>query len=253
LTVASCCGFGRIRPSIGSACTCGPGYRKRGRRPYVRSDLQLCLVPGCDVAAALTPPCPAAPPPLPWAALVRPARPCLPAYSSLCASGIGDRADGWHAHRGRRVGDKSTRLGDGPRRITIQLLTQLHSRYAPVRCAPDTTELLYVRATAPPDMAASAPEPLVVRPPCTIPSAVAAASAVHTSVFGVRLLLWLLVGTAVLLAAIHWHDLTADVGSLLVPHNVLLLWLIFPVLKTCTSSAMPVPPGPMVGKCTTWV
>jgi putative peptide zinc metalloprotease protein len=47
------------------------------------------------------------------------------------------------------------------------------------------------------------------------------------------LLLWLLVvGTAVLLATIHWHDLTSDVvDRILVPHNLLLLWLIFPVLK----------------------
>ena len=36
-----------------------------------------------------------------------------------------------------------------------------------------------------------------------------------------------------LLAAIHWHDLTADVvDRILVPHNIFLLWLVFPVLKT---------------------
>ena len=40
-------------------------------------------------------------------------------------------------------------------------------------------------------------------------------------------------GTAVLLAAIHWHDLTEDfMDRVLVPHNLLLLWLVFPVLKT---------------------
>src|SRR5262249_62142061 len=48
------------------------------------------------------------------------------------------------------------------------------------------------------------------------------------------LLFWLLVvGTAMLLAAVHWHDLTEDfMDRVLVPHNLLLLWLVFPVLKT---------------------
>ena len=48
------------------------------------------------------------------------------------------------------------------------------------------------------------------------------------------MLLWLLVvGMAVLLAAVYWHDLTADVmDRVLVPHNVFLLWLVFPVVKT---------------------
>src|SRR5262249_30045568 len=51
---------------------------------------------------------------------------------------------------------------------------------------------------------------------------------------GLGLVLWLLVvGTAMLLAAVHWHDLTEDiVDRVLVPHNILLLWLVFPVLKT---------------------
>lgn len=45
--------------------------------------------------------------------------------------------------------------------------------------------------------------------------------------------LWLLVvGTAAFLAAMHWHDLTEHVmGRLLLPHNLFLLGLIFPVLK----------------------
>lgn len=48
------------------------------------------------------------------------------------------------------------------------------------------------------------------------------------------LLLWLLVvGTALLLAAMHWRDLTEDmVERVLLPHNLVLLWLVFPALKT---------------------
>jgi putative peptide zinc metalloprotease protein len=46
-------------------------------------------------------------------------------------------------------------------------------------------------------------------------------------------LLWIaIVSTALLLAAMHWPELTADVsGRLLAPQNLLLIWLVFPVVK----------------------
>ena len=49
--------------------------------------------------------------------------------------------------------------------------------------------------------------------------------------FGI--VLWLIVvGTAVVLAAFHWTDLTRDVmDRILAPHNLLLLWLIYPFVK----------------------
>lgn len=49
----------------------------------------------------------------------------------------------------------------------------------------------------------------------------------------VGLLLWLLVvGTGLLLTAMHWHDLTLDaMDHILSPHNIVLLWLVFPALK----------------------
>ncbi|OLD43400.1 MAG: hypothetical protein AUI55_02235 [Gemmatimonadetes bacterium 13_1_40CM_2_70_7] len=45
--------------------------------------------------------------------------------------------------------------------------------------------------------------------------------------------LWLvIVGTAVVLAASHWTDLTKDVvDRVLAPHNLLMLWLVYPVVK----------------------
>jgi putative peptide zinc metalloprotease protein len=46
-------------------------------------------------------------------------------------------------------------------------------------------------------------------------------------------LLWLgVVGTAAVLAATHWTDLSKDViDRLLTPHNLLLLWLVYPAVK----------------------
>ncbi len=46
-------------------------------------------------------------------------------------------------------------------------------------------------------------------------------------------LLWLaVVGMATVLAAMHWHDLTHNLmDRVLAPHNVVLLWLLFPVVK----------------------
>ncbi|WP_447979413.1 PqqD family peptide modification chaperone [Candidatus Nitrospira bockiana] len=52
-------------------------------------------------------------------------------------------------------------------------------------------------------------------------------------VFGA--LVWLLVvGSGLVLGAMHWTDLTRDVlDQMLAPKNLLVLWLLFPVLKLC--------------------
>jgi putative peptide zinc metalloprotease protein len=46
-------------------------------------------------------------------------------------------------------------------------------------------------------------------------------------------ILWLvIVGTAIFLAGVHWHDLTQDMADrILAPQNLLVLWLVFPLLK----------------------
>ena len=60
----------------------------------------------------------------------------------------------------------------------------------------------------------------------------AAAATITTKIAQAEAELALVVGTAVLLAAMYWHDLTQDiVDRVLVPHNVFLLWLVFPVLN----------------------
>jgi putative peptide zinc metalloprotease protein len=140
-------------------------------------------------------------------------------------------ADVWEA--------ASTRLGDDAptQDEMIQLLTQLHAADV-LQCdvPPDTTELLlryerqrrqtWQRWLLTPFVARLPlcdPERFLqhllpwIRPFFSVPG----------------LLLWLLVvGTAVLLAAMHWRDLTENlVDRVLVPHNVFLLWLVFPVLK----------------------
>ncbi|WP_295880285.1 HlyD family efflux transporter periplasmic adaptor subunit [uncultured Thiohalocapsa sp.] len=77
--------------------------------------------------------------------------------------------------------------------------------------------------------------PLAVRVPLVDPERFLAATAwLVRPLFGwLGLLLWLtVVGTAVVLAAMHWEALAADVsGRLLAPQNLLLMWLAFPVVK----------------------
>jgi putative peptide zinc metalloprotease protein len=52
---------------------------------------------------------------------------------------------------------------------------------------------------------------------------------------GLGALLWLLVvGTAAILGAVHWQDLTDNLADwALAPSNLLLLWLVYPVVKAC--------------------
>jgi putative peptide zinc metalloprotease protein len=119
----------------------------------------------------------------------------------------------------------------------IQLLTQLHTADV-LQCdvPPDTTELLlrYKRQRRQ-TWRRWLLTPFVARLPVCDPERFLQHLLPWVRpFFGTPgLLLWLLVvGTAVLLAAMHWTDLTADmVERVLVPHNVFLLWLIFPVLK----------------------
>ena len=53
--------------------------------------------------------------------------------------------------------------------------------------------------------------------------------------------LWLLVvGGAMVLASTHWPELSENVlDQVLMPQNLLLLWLLFPLINCCTSSATP--------------
>ena len=133
----------------------------------------------------------------------------------------------------------SARLGDAAptQDEMIQLLTQLHVADM-LQCdvPPDTTELLLRSERQRRQIwQRQLLNPFVVRLPLYDPERLLQRLLpCIRPLFGAPgLLLWLLVvGTAVLLAAIHWHDLTADVmHRLLVPHNLFLLWLLFPVLK----------------------
>src|SRR5215475_6652945 len=134
----------------------------------------------------------------------------------------------------------SARLGDDAptQDEVIQLLTHLHAADV-LQCdvPPDTTELLlrYERQRRQ-TWQNRLLSPFVVRLPLFDPERFLQRLLpwVHPFFGRLGLLLWLLVvGTAGLLAAIHWHDLTEDiVDRVLVPHNLLLLWLVFPVLKT---------------------
>src|SRR5215510_6620361 len=134
----------------------------------------------------------------------------------------------------------SARLGDDAptQDEVIQLLTHLHAADV-LQCdvPPDTAELLlrYERQRRG-TWQNRLLSPFVVRLPLFDPERFLQRLLPWIRPFfgGLCLLLWLLVvGTAVLLAAVHWHDLTEDfMDRVLVPHNLLLLWLVFPVLKT---------------------
>jgi putative peptide zinc metalloprotease protein len=134
----------------------------------------------------------------------------------------------------------SARLGDDAptQDELIQLLTHLHAADM-LQCdvPPDTTELLlrYERQRRQ-TWQNRLLSPFYVRLPLFDPELFLQRLLpwIRPCFSGLGLLLWLLVvGTAMLLAAMHWHDLTEDiVDRVLVPHNLLLLWLVFPVLKT---------------------
>ena len=77
--------------------------------------------------------------------------------------------------------------------------------------------------------------PLAVRLPLLDPERFLAASlwAVRPLLGWFGALLWLaVVGSASVLAVMHWDELSADVsGQVLAPQNLVLLWLVFPVVK----------------------
>lgn len=133
----------------------------------------------------------------------------------------------------------SARLGDDAptQDEVIQLLTQLHAADV-LQCdvPPDTTELLlrYDRQRRQ-TWQSQLLSPLFWRFPLFDPERLLQRLLPCVRPFFGRFgaCLWLLVvGTAAVLAAVHWHDLTSNViDRVLVPHNVLLLWLVFPVVK----------------------
>jgi putative peptide zinc metalloprotease protein len=120
----------------------------------------------------------------------------------------------------------------------IQFLTQLHAADV-LQCdvPPDTTELLlrYDRQQRQ-TWQSQLLSPLFWRfPVCDPECFLRWAQPLVRPLFGVPgALLWLLVvGTGLILAAIHWHDLSKDMlDRVLAPQNLLVLWLIFPVVKT---------------------
>jgi putative peptide zinc metalloprotease protein len=134
----------------------------------------------------------------------------------------------------------SVRLGDDAptQDEVIQLLTQLHAADV-LQCdvPPDVTELLlrYERQRRQ-TWQSKLINPFFMQLPLFDPERFLQRWLPWVRpLFGMPgMLLWgLVVGLAVLLAAMHWHDLTENVmDRILVPHNLFLLWLVFPVVKT---------------------
>jgi putative peptide zinc metalloprotease protein len=132
------------------------------------------------------------------------------------------------------------RLGDDAptQDEVIQLLTQLHvADVLQCNVSPDTTELLLRsdrqrRRTWQSQLL----NPLFWRLPLWDPERFLQwLLPLVRPVFGpLGVLLWcLVVGLGMGLTALYWHDLTADVvDHILATHNLVLLWLVFPVLKT---------------------
>jgi putative peptide zinc metalloprotease protein len=146
--------------------------------------------------------------------------------------------DGW-----RTVQDiwesASARLGDDAptQDETIQLLTQLHAADV-LQCniPPDTTELLlrYDRQRRR-TWQSQLLSPLFWRFPLCDPERLLqrCLPVVQPCFSTAGALLWLaIVGTALGLTAVHWRDLTADVvDRILTPQNMVVLWLIYPLVK----------------------
>ena len=133
-----------------------------------------------------------------------------------------------------------TQLGDDAptQDEIIRLLTQLHTADV-LQCnvPPDTTELLlrYDRQRRR-TWQSQLLSPLFWRFPLFDPERfLQRYLPLVRPMFGcIGVALWLtVVGSAVVLGAVYWQDLTADlIDRLLTPQNVLLLWLVFPVVKT---------------------
>jgi putative peptide zinc metalloprotease protein len=132
-----------------------------------------------------------------------------------------------------------TQLGDDAptQDEVIRLLTQLHTADV-LQCnvPPDTTELLlrYDRQRRR-TWQSQLLSPLFWRFPLFDPERfLQRYLPLVRPMFGwVGVALWLtVVGSAVVLGAVYWQDLTADIiDRLLAPQNVLLLWLVFPLVK----------------------
>jgi putative peptide zinc metalloprotease protein len=134
----------------------------------------------------------------------------------------------------------TARLGDDAptQDEVIQVLTQLHASDV-LQCdvPPDTAELLlrYDRQRRH-KLLGQLMSPMFWRFPLFDPERVLQAGLpLVRPLFGiVGALLWLaVVGTAVGLAVMHWQDLSENViDRVLAPQNLLVLWLVFPILKT---------------------
>ncbi|MGH9869007.1 MAG: hypothetical protein ACREAA_12680 [Candidatus Polarisedimenticolia bacterium] len=135
--------------------------------------------------------------------------------------------------------DAVAELGDdGPTQTeVVQLLSQLHSADM-ILCdvPPDTAELLRrSRKMEQSKFWQTFRSPLAVRIPLFDPDRFLAATLplVRPFVSPVGAILWLaVVGTAAVLAAAHWTDLTSNVvDRVLSAQNLLAIWLMFPVVK----------------------
>lgn len=133
----------------------------------------------------------------------------------------------------------SARLGDDAptQDEVIQLLTQLHmADVLQSDLPPDTTELLlrYERQRRH-RWQGQLLSPLSWRVPLGDPESLLQRLLPLVRPFcgTAGMLLWLaVVGLAVGLAAMHWHDLSADVmDRVLAPQNLVWLWLVYPVVK----------------------
>lgn len=119
----------------------------------------------------------------------------------------------------------------------VALLSQLHAADAlQSDVAPDTTELFqrYQRQRSM-RVKGQLMSPLFWRVPLVDPDRFLDRMLPHVRRLLGRLglLVWLLVvGTGLVLLAVHWNDLTQDfVDRVLLPSNLLVIWLVFPFLK----------------------
>ena len=137
----------------------------------------------------------------------------------------------WDAS-GKQLGDAAPTQED-----VIRLLGQLHAADA-LLCdvPPDSQEVFrrHERHTAA-EWRRRLWTPLAVRFPLWDPDRFLERTMPYVGwLFGwIGALLWLaVVGTGAVLTATHWTDLTKDViDRLLAPHNLLLLWLVYPAVK----------------------
>ncbi len=136
--------------------------------------------------------------------------------------------------------DAVGQLGDdGPTQTeVVQLMSQLHSADMIVcDVPPDTAELLRrSRKLERSRRLQNLRSPLAVRIPLFDPDRFLAATLplVRPFVSPVGAILWLaVVGTAAVLAVAHWTDLTSNaVDRVLSAQNLLVIWLMFPIVKT---------------------